>query len=174
MEIKEFLGLCIDKWLALRTTYQLFDNQIDNSKSDLIIENVGLDSPELVKICQKHRIKLNSTLSGLKTSWDTSQDYGKPKQTGSTIVVWIPDPENSQTGKILQQGKSLDSLLGYYSLGQDQALTLTLEGDNLFLEERIWFASPNLRLRTSLMKQANGFTQTAFYSEIRRVTPKEP
>lgn len=173
MEIQEFLGLCADRWLGLRTTYQLSEQKIDNSKSDIIIEKISLDSQELQKICQTHKKEPKLAIGALKTTWETSQDYGKPKHIGSTIVIWIPHVENPQTGMILQQGKSPQSLIGRYFLGKDEALTLTIEANNQYFEERIWFASPNLRLRTSLIKQENGWSQTAFYSEIRRVNPKD-
>jgi hypothetical protein len=173
MEIKEFLASCVDKWLGLRTTYQLTDNQVDSSRSDIVIEEVGLDNPELLRICQNYSVDPQSTLGGLKTSWQTLSESGKSPQIGSTVVVWIPEQEKPRAGKILQQIQSSASLVGNYSLGSDGALTLTVEGKNHYLEERIWFASPNLRLRTSLVKYAHTFSQTAFYSEIRRVAPQQ-
>ncbi|WP_013321787.1 phycobiliprotein lyase [Gloeothece verrucosa] len=171
MEIKEFLDLWVDKWFALRTSYQLEKKKIENSKSEITIESLSVDHPEVLKLCEHYQIDPSSTLGGLKTSWDNSVDWGKPKQSGSTVVVWIPDRDHPLTGKLLQKGKS-QSFLGRYSLGNDQALTLIVEEADTYFEERVWFATPNLRLRNSLIKGANGFSQTAFYSEIRRVAPK--
>lgn len=171
MEIKEFLDLWIDKWFALRTSYQLDHKKIENSKSEITIESLPVDHSEVVQLCQQYNIDPSSTIGGIKTSWDNSVDWGKPKQTGATLVVWIRDGEYSPTGTLLQQAKS-QSWIGRYSLGDDEALTLIVEDGDSYFEERIWFASPNLRLRNSLSKNSQGFSQTAFYSEIRRVAPK--
>lgn len=166
MEIREFLELHPGKWLALRTSYELAEEKIDNSKSELTIENLGTDHPEVVKLCQQHNIAPSDTLGGTKTSWDNSEV--KPRETGSVILVWVPDQDNPQVGQLLRWGNQT-TVLGRYSLGSDEALTLTVEGDT-YSEERVWFATPNLRLRTSVFKQANGFSKTSFYSEIRRIT----
>lgn len=64
------------------------------------------------------------------------------------------------------------SLAVLYSLGNDRALTLILEDDSNYLKERLWLASPNLRVQKSLIKAPNGFNQTAFHSEIRKPFPK--
>jgi len=52
-------------------------------------------------------------------------------------------------------------------MGDDDALTLMGESETLYSEERLWFASPNLRLRTSTIKQLDGFSTASFCSEIR-------
>jgi hypothetical protein len=57
--------------------------------------------------------------------------------------------------------------LGQFAIGEDEALTLTTQHGETSSEERLWFASPNLRLRTSILKEANGFSATSFCSEIR-------
>jgi hypothetical protein len=37
----------------------------------------------------------------------------------------------------------------------------------MYSEERLWFASPNLRLRTSILKRFGGFSMASLSSEIR-------
>jgi hypothetical protein len=59
---------------------------------------------------------------------------------------------------------------GRYITGSDDVLTLITESEDLYAEERLWYLIPNLRLRTSVVKRANGFTLASFCSEIRRVT----
>ncbi|ACK69033.1 conserved hypothetical protein [Gloeothece citriformis PCC 7424] len=171
MEIREFLDLWVDRWFALRTSYQLDHQKIENSKSEITVERLPIEHPEVIKLCEQYQIDPSLTLGGIKTSWDNSVDWGKSKQTGATIVVWIPTENNSATGQLLQKNNS-KYLKGRYSLGDDEALTLIVEETDSYFEERVWFASPNLRLRNSLIKNGNGFSQTAFYSEIRRVAPK--
>jgi len=46
-------------------------------------------------------------------------------------------------------------------------LTLYVRVGNTYLEERLWFASPNLRMRVSVAKNAGGVSYTSFTSEIR-------
>jgi hypothetical protein len=53
-------------------------------------------------------------------------------------------------------------------LNEDESLLLVTEMEGLYVEERMWFAAPNLRLRTSLMRSVDGsFETSSFYSEIR-------
>ncbi|MBR8829336.1 MAG: phycobiliprotein lyase [Gomphosphaeria aponina SAG 52.96 = DSM 107014] len=164
MQIKEFLKLSVGKWFAQRTSYHLQEEKADNSKSEMTIELLAPDAPELIQLCQQNQSDPKFTLA-TKTSWDNSVDWGKTKQTGATTIILLPDAENQQIGKLITgEQKS-----GQYHLGEDEALTLIVEeGDNYFTE-RIWFASENLRLRTTLVKNNHSFTMTAFYSEIRRV-----
>ena len=63
--------------------------------------------------------------------------------------------------------------MGHYTLGQDEALTLIIETEDIYAEERQWFASENLKLRTIMMRHNDGTQQTSFYSEIRKAPPKE-
>ena len=37
----------------------------------------------------------------------------------------------------------------------------------MWSEERLWFASPNLRMRVSVLKRFGGFSMASFTSEIR-------
>jgi phycoerythrin-associated linker protein len=173
MEIEDFIELNIGKWLSQRTSYHLDGQKTDNSKSEITIERLSCECAEVISLCQQHNINPTLTLGGTKTSWDSSVDSGQAKQMGSSILILIPDGDNPRIGNLLQMS-SLSNLspVGRYSLGNDEALTLTIKQDASYTEERLWFASPNLRLRTSLFNQSGGFSVTTFYSEIRRIPPK--
>lgn len=173
MDIKEFLDLSAGKWFSQRTNYLLngSENKAQNNKADLTIELISKDDSRVVQICQAGKINPDLSLGGTVQSWDNSVDWGKPKQAGSSTIVLIPDGENDRAGKLLRQGDT--KVCGNYILGDDEALTLVIETDDFYAEERQWFASDNLRLRTTLVKNGTGMKQTSFYSEIRKAVPKK-
>lgn len=175
MKIEEFLEMCAGKWFSQRTSYHLDQTQVENSKSEITIERLSSDSREVIALCEQHKIDPSTTIGGTKASWDNSVDWGKTKQIGTAIVVVVPDGENPQVGKILQTAGTLSKtpVSGRYVLGNDEALTLIVEEEKDRIEERLWFASSNLRLRTSSIANASGFSKMAFYSEIRKIPPKE-
>lgn len=171
MDIKKFLDLSAGKWFSQRTTY-LDENKAQSSKADLTVELLASDSSTIVKLCENARLDPQHSLGGLTTSWDNSVDWGKPKQIGSIVIAVVPNADNEKTGKVLRQGETNGS--GEYLLGEDGALTLIIETDKISAEERQWFASDNLRLRTAVVRNKNSgaILQTAFYSEIRKAPVK--
>jgi phycoerythrin-associated linker protein len=175
MDIKEFVALSEGKWFSQRTSYYFDNDKAENSKADITIEIIDREDGDLIQLCQDSKISANGDLKATKISWDNSVDWGKPKQTGSSKLVLIPDSDNAGVGKLIGSialpGKT--SQVGRYILGDDEALTLIVEDGTTYFEERQWFASPNLRLRTTVSKNADGVTQTSFYSEIRKAPPKK-
>lgn len=173
MDIQAFLNLCSGKWFSQRTNYYAGAEQSQSSKADLEI-TLSLPQEQKIKnICQSHRLDPSSSLGALVYKWDTSVDWGKPKEIGSSMMVFVPNQENSDLGTLITDNDSF--VLGTYILGQDQSLTLTIETKDrqIKLEERLWFASDNLRLRTTAINDlTNEKINTSFYSEIRKAAPK--
>jgi hypothetical protein len=172
MEIQEFLELCEGKWFSQRTSYHLEQQQSHSSQSEITIERLFQDHPTVTQLCQEYQIDPKVTLGGTQSSWDDSAGSAKTKRIGSAVVILVANAENPQTGLLLQASSHPQK--GRYILGKDEALTLIVEGETGYAEERLWFPKPNLRLRTSLIRYPNGFHQTTFYSEIRRLPPKNP
>ncbi|WP_017306698.1 phycobiliprotein lyase [Spirulina subsalsa] len=168
MDINEFLAQCAGKWFSQRTNYQLVGTEVDNSKSDLTVEILSPQDPTVASLGAAEHLTPEQILGGLKMSWDNSVDWGKPKQVGFSLMVMIPDSNNPAQGQLIRSATPQPTHYGRYILAED-TLTLIIEEDSTYAEERIWFASPNLRLRTSLVKQGETFVQTGFYSEIRRM-----
>ncbi|MDJ0510504.1 MAG: phycobiliprotein lyase [Crocosphaera sp.] len=173
MDIQTFLELCVGQWFSQRSSYQFDSQKAESHKSELTVEWLENTDSLVVSLCQEYHLDPHQAIGGHKVSWNSSLDYGKQKQIGTATMIVIPDESNPKAGKIIQSFQSQPSKQGNYSLGQDEALTLSLEKGDFCLEERVWFASPNLRLRTTLMKGKNGYSRTAFYSEIRRMPPEK-
>ena len=173
MDIKVFLTNCAGEWFTQRTNYALDGSKVESSKANISVEFIASDNSQIVALCQQNRIEPSCCWGGLKYSWDTSVDWGKPKQQGTSLLVLVGEGENSQTGKLIKTAMNSDHITGRYILGEDEALTLIIETEDIYAEERQWFAGENLRLRTTVTKDKAGLTTTTFYSEIRRIPPKE-
>ena len=59
------------------------------------------------------------------------------------------------------------AIAGQYVL-ENEVLTLSVRNDEFQSDERLWYMNPNLRMRTSLVKRADGQQMASFCSEIRR------
>jgi phycoerythrin-associated linker protein len=176
MEIQSFLEMCAGNWFSQRTNYLFTEQVSENHKSELAIAFLAPTDSALIELCQQRDIAPIQTAGGWVIRWESSKDWDSPKQKGSAILVFIPDAASANSGQILRgAGQSHEApMQGSYKLGIDEALTLIIQDGNFEAEERIWFASENLRLRTSLFKQGESYRQTAFYSEIRKLPLPPP
>lgn len=172
MEIQKFLDLSVGNWFCQRTSYLLNPETAENSKSELQITSLDLEHPEVVKLCEEHNINPQQAHGGIKSAWDNSVDWGKPKAQGFSILIVIADSEQTQQGKILQTTnlRQEPSFSGSYIIGNDEAITLSVVTPEMTFKERIWFPSENLRLRTSVIESQEGWIKTSFYSEIRKLS----
>ncbi|MBD1849630.1 phycobiliprotein lyase [Leptolyngbya sp. FACHB-711] len=169
MDITEFFQQSSGKWFSQRTSHHLAFKQSESGKSNLTIEILPKDDPAVVKLCQQYEVDPALALCGARVSWDGTMEWDEEKHAGSTVLVPIADAEKSNEGKLLrEQGYAEKApVAGRYIMGSDDALTLITEYETMYSEERLWFASPNLRLRTSILKRFGGFSMASFCSEIR-------
>jgi CpeS-like protein len=169
MNIEEFFQLSAGKWFSHRTSQHLAFNQSEHSKSDIIIETLAVDHPEVIKLCQNYNIHPNSASCATKITWNGTIEKDQAKYSGSTLLVSIPDADNPAQGKLLREivDANKTPVVGRYKLDSDGALILTTEDETISSEERLWFASPNLRMRVNVLKSFGGFSITSFTSEIR-------
>lgn len=164
MNIQEFFELSAGKWFSQSTKYEIGSDRPQNGKSELLIEDLSTDSPEAQKLCQD--AGLNSPCKVAKISWNGSLDGSTKKAIGSTIIAAIADSEGSNAGKLLRQLGN-KTIASDYKMGEGDVFILVTPENEAIWEERIWFGSDNLRLRT-VTKIKDAETQSSsFYSEIR-------
>jgi len=166
MNIEEFFDLSAGKWFSHRTSHHLALKQFEHSKSDIIIETLAVDHPEVIKLCQLYEIAPSSASSAARVTWNGTEPE---KSNGSTVLLSVPDADNPAQGKLLREIDSAEKtpVARRYKIDSDDALTLTTEHETMWSEERLWFASPNLRMRASILKYSGGFSTASFTTEIR-------
>lgn len=169
MNITEFFEQSAGRWFSQRTSHHLAFKQSEGGKSDIKIEMVLVDHPEVIQLCQQYDIDPALALCGARVTWDGTMEWDEEKHSGSSVLVTVADPDKPNEGKLLRDTGYAEkaAVAGRYVMGPDDALTLITEYETMYSEERIWFASPNLRLRTSILKRFGGFSMASFCSEIR-------
>jgi hypothetical protein len=169
MDINEFFQLSAGKWFSQRTSHHLAFKQSEGGKSDLKIEILDKQDPTVVQLCAQYDVDPELALCGARVTWDGTMEWDEEKHIGSTVLVPIANPEQPNEGQLLREMGYAEKapVAGRYIMGSDDALTLITEYETMYSEERLWFASPNLRLRTSILKRFGGFSMASFCSEIR-------
>lgn len=166
MNIQAFFEQSAGKWASQRTSHQLLQNQSESAKTELMMTLLETSDPIVAQLCQQSGLDPAQAVSGLKITWSSIIDRNPKTQTGSSILVAVADLDQPNQGRLISQ-QAGKATLGRYSLGEDEVLTLITETPELYAEERLWFASPNFRMRTSIVKRSGGFELAAFCTEIR-------
>jgi CpeS-like protein len=184
MDIQAFFQLCDGKWISQRTTHQLLEQNNKSGRSDLWGEILDATDGDVVTLCQQLNVDSSQALCGLRLRWsEVAEAYEskfKKKDEGSALMVAIANPSSTAThpasvehasGQLLRSLNTAHAGTGTFSIGADEALTLRFEDADTVSEERIWFASPNLRLRSSSIQKDGIVCVTTFCSEIRMAAP---
>jgi hypothetical protein len=166
MDIKEFFELSAGKWFSQRSSHHPAAPQAAGDRSNLQVDLLENTDPAVLQACQQSQLDPNSAICGLQISWDGTVEMGLTKQQGSLLLIPVADTETPNQGKLLRQ-KGAETALGQYHLGSDQALVMITQTSERHIEERLWYASPNLRLRTNVIKDAQGLSMSTFATEIR-------
>ncbi len=171
MEVMEFFQLSTGQWHSQRTTHHLAFRRTEAGGSEIQVEALPADHPQVQAICQLHQVDPTLTIGGAFVSWHGAMGWDREEEnhTGTTVFALIPDPTQPQQGTLLRERgyAEIVPIAGHYQMAAEAALVLTTEYETMSAHERFWFASPNLRLRTSTVKRFGGFATATFCTEWR-------
>lgn len=176
MDIVEFFEQSAGRWFSQRTSHHLAFKQSESGKSNIQIEMLPTDNPDVIKLCEQYEVDPALALCGARVTWNGEMEWDEEKHEGTTVLVPVADPNDPKSGKLLRELGYAEKtpVAGRYAIAEDGSLVLTTEYETMYSEERLWFASPNLRLRTSILKRFGGFSMASFCSEIRMGVTKTP
>jgi hypothetical protein len=157
MTIQEFFALSVGKWFSQRTTHQLASQKSEHSKSEIVIELLMADAVK--EFCPQ------ADWGGIQVVSKPVADWSSPKNTNMTATTTLLAP--TAVGELAWVLNGKKNPVGRVAIGSDEALTFAVSNDQFTSTERIWFASPNLRLRSIVQETSDGIQLASFCSEIR-------
>ncbi len=172
MDIAEFVRLSLGCWRSQRSAHHLAFRHFEAVTSTINIEPLTKSDRDVIELCKSRAIDPQLACSPFLMSWEGESDWDEDETIeGSTILVPIPDPENATKGKLLRGQGYAETIpaVGNYHFTDDDSFVLITPYERAAAEEKIWFATPNLRFRVSLIKTSSGqgVTTASFSSEIR-------
>ncbi|MEL6939704.1 MAG: phycobiliprotein lyase [Cyanobacteria bacterium J06598_1] len=176
LDIDTFVSRSLGKWRSQRSAHHLAFAHFEEIRSMIEIEGLEKDHPEVLALCESQGVDPNAIATPFKMSWEGETDWNEDDVLkGQTILVPVPDFSQENSGKLLRDQGYAETIpaAGDYTITSDGTFVLKTGYDRAAAEEKIWFASDNLRFRVSLIKTSNGkgVTTASLSSEV-RVLPK--
>ena len=152
------------RWFSQRTTHYLQAGNSKAGKSDLEVTDVDAATREVEQLCSQANVDAKNVVGALKIVQKSTILAG-PTRTQTTLLVAIATDETN--GKLVRQTTGESSTqISEYRL-ENEVLTVTSEVAGLQAEERWWFITDNLRMRTNVLTGDKGQVMASFCSEIR-------
>lgn len=171
MNVMEFFERSTGRWQSQRTTHHLAFRRSEVGESEIQVEALPADHPQVVQICQIHEVDPERAIGGAFVSWQGAMEWDKDDENhkGSTVFALIPDIEHPRQGVLLRERGYAEvvPVAGQYHMDDENGLVLTTEYETMSSIERFWFASPEVRMRTSTVKRFGGFSTATFCTEVR-------
>lgn len=178
MDGMEFFQKSSGKWRSQRTTHHLPFRRSETGDSDIVVESLSAEDPRIAEICQMHSVDPSLAVGGAYVSWQGSMAWDKEGENhqGTTVFALIPDPNNPQKGQLLRERgyAEIIPVAGQYEVDTEEALQLVTEYETMNTEERFWFVSPDIRMRTSTVKRFGGLNTATFCAEFRLKDEETP
>lgn len=172
--IEAFVKQSIGQWRSQRSGHNLAFQHFEEVRSTIDITAVAADDPAVQELCQRHGFDPAQAASPFHMAWEGESDWDDDAAvSGECLLVPIPDAQQPNRGKLLRSTGYAETMpaVGDYAFTEEGMFVLITPYDRAAAEERIWFATENLRFRVSLIKTANGqgVVTASFASEVRSV-----
>jgi hypothetical protein len=172
MEAIEFFQLSTGKWRSQRTTHHLPFRRSEIGESEVSVEALSADHPEIISLCEYHQVDPKLSVGGCLVKWQGTMAWDRENDEnheGKTVFALVPSSENPKEGKLLRERgyAEIVPVVGNFYLDDENGLVLTTEYETMSSVERFSFVDPNIRMRTSTVKRFGGFSTASFCVETR-------
>ena len=172
MDILNFVERSLGHWRSQRSAHHLAFRHFEAIESEIDIVAIVPDDSKVVTLCESQGIDPASVVAPFQMSWRGESDWNEDEVLeGSTVLVPVPDPTQPGRGQLLREqgyAETMPAAADYHFL-EDGTFVLVTGYDRAAAEEKIWFATDNLRFRVSLIKtsRGTGVVTASFSSEVR-------
>jgi CpeS-like protein len=172
MNAMEFFQKSAGVWRSQRTTHHLAFKRAEMGGSEIRVDSLAKDDPQIIALCEMHAIDPALTIGGAHVSWAGTMawDQGDGEiHEGKTAFALVPDDDTGRSGRLLRElgYAEITPVVGRYEMDEEDGLVLLTEYETMSSRERFWFANDQTRVRTSTVKRFGGFSSATFCSETR-------
>ena len=180
MNIEQFVAQSEGEWRSMRSGHSLAFQYFEDVLSEIKIEKISKNDPRVKNLLESYNHSealISSIISPFEMEWSAESDWepDDPTEVAKGSCIILPIPKGHSSGELLRSvgyAESETATSDYHFL-EDGTFILTTQYEQSIAEERIWFASENVRCRSSILKTSagSGILQTSFASEVRRIQP---
>ncbi len=176
MKIEHFVAQSLGKWRSMRSSHSLAFKQFEEVVSNIEIQSVDVLRADVRELLESFNFSEEQAVSPFTIKWEADSNWGAQNEDrynkGSTIL--IPIERKEKEGLFIRSMGYTEKIktLSKYKFLSDGTLILSTKYNESLAEERIWFASKNVRCRSSIVSTSNGsaIIQASFCSEIRVIS----
>jgi hypothetical protein len=177
MDAMTFFQQSAGKWRSQRTTHHLAFRRAEAGESAINVSALPADAPEIAALCKLHDIDPALAVGGCCVTWDAAMNWDTETETheGKTVFALIPDEPTNRNGRLLRDlgYAEIVPVVGYYQMDDRDGLVLTTDYETMSSVERFWFASADVRMRSSTVKRFGGLSTASFCTEVRVNDPED-
>jgi hypothetical protein len=172
MDALEFFRNSAGKWKSSRVTHHLAFKRSETGESEILVETLSADNPEIIELCKMHDIDPSLSIGGSRVRWLGTMAWdreGEENHEGKTVFAIVPDADNPRKGRLLRERgyAEIVPVVGQFHMDEEDGLVLTTDYETMSSIERFWFSGDNMRMRTSTVKRFGGFSTASYCVESR-------
>ena len=178
MNIEQFVAQSEGEWRSMRSGHSLAFQYFEDVLSEIKIEKINKHDPRVKSLLESYNHSealISSVISPFKMEWSAESDWepDDPTEVAKGNCIIVPIHKDHSSGELIRSVGYAESETAKsdYRFLEDGTFILTTQYEQSIAEERIWFASENVRCRSSILKTSagSGILQTSFASEVRRL-----
>lgn len=172
MGVEDFFARSVGEWRSQRSSHNLAWTQFEQITSAISITRLEVTDAEVVELCEANKADPSDIVFSIKMAWEGESDWDDEVSEGESVMSVLKDGERH--GRLLRSLGYAETIpaVGTWEMTADGVFVLNTLYDAAGAEERIWFATPDLRLRVSQIRTSSGkgVLTASFSSEIRRLS----
>lgn len=169
--IEHFVTRSLGTWTAQRSGHNLAFRHVEEVESEIRVAPVAAEDPQLMELLASNHVESSAMCCPFSVTWQGTSDWDENATSDGSCLL-VPVPESDTTGRLLRSQGYTETIpaVGHYRFSDDGAFVLVTPYERASAEERVWFATDDLRLRVALMRTSSGrgVLQASFSSEIRQ------
>lgn len=172
MTVEDFFSRSMGTWSTQRSSHSLAFQQFEAITSEVKITPLSASSESIQTLCAQNETSADAASVCLHMSWEGTSDWDENVLDGECCMCVVKDSERG--GRLLRSIGYAETVpaVGVWEMSEDGVFILTTPYDRASAEERIWFATPNLRMRVSQIRTSSGagVVTASFASELRQMS----